>query len=139
MTWETTYANKRSTIELCGLGCPPTPLRSSNVGALTFSARVVMSYLEIHYVSQFNQRERAWLAHTGPRYQCRRSYHCSLRVGERRAVHCMAVNERGPDIVTQVLFWRRLTHLNDCLGNFWGRENRKRGQHPVWVLLHGRG
>jgi hypothetical protein len=46
MTCETTYANERLTIELCGLNCPPTPLRSSNVGALTFSARVVMSYLK---------------------------------------------------------------------------------------------
>ena len=51
----------------------------------------------------------------------------------------MAVDKRGPDIVTQVLFWSRLTHLNDCLGDFWGRENRKRGQHPVWVLLRERG
>ena len=46
MTCETTYANKRITIELCDLDCPPTLLRSSNVGALTFSDRVVMSYLE---------------------------------------------------------------------------------------------
>ena len=73
---------------------------------------------------------------TGLRYQCKRSYHCSLRAGERRAVHCMAVDKRGQNIVTPVLFRCRLTHLNDSLGNFWGRENRKRGQHPVWVLLH---
>jgi hypothetical protein len=46
MTRETTYANERLTIELCDLDHPPTLLRSSNVGALTFSARVVMSYLK---------------------------------------------------------------------------------------------
>ena len=51
----------------------------------------------------------------------------------------MAVDKRAPEIVTQVLVRRRLTYLNDSLGNFWGRENRKRGQHPVWVLLHCRG
>jgi hypothetical protein len=139
MTRETTYANERLTIELCGLDRPPTLLRSSNVGALTFSARVVMSYLKDPLRQSVEPEERGCSpkSRTGLRYQCKCSYHCSLRAGERKAVHCMAVDKRGPDIVTQILFRRRLTHLNDSLGNFWGRENRKRGQHPVWVLLHG--
>jgi hypothetical protein len=125
------------------LDCPPTLLRSSNVGALTFSDRVVMSYLKIRYVSQSNQKDgRACSPRSHVQgFVINTNAHITVLyelVNGEQCIVWLSI-KGGPDIVTQVLFRRRLTHLNDSLGNFWGRENRKRGQHPVGVLLHGRG
>ena len=139
MTCETTYTNERLSIELCGLDYPAYAIKIIKHRGLdlhraagdVISKDPLCQSVELEERSEFVKKSR-----TGLRYQCKCSYHCSLRAGERRAVHCMAVDKR---YVTQIHFRRRLTHLNDSLGNFWRRENRKRSQHPIWVLLHSRG
>ena len=55
------------------------------------------------------------------RYQCKWSYHCSQRAGERRAGRCKAIKEKGAEIVKKVLVHCRVVHLNNSLRNFWGR------------------
>jgi hypothetical protein len=46
-------------------------------------------------------------------------------------------NKDGNQQSEPFLIILRATHLNNGLRNFGGWENRKRSQHPVWILLRG--
>lgn len=114
---------------------PLTLLRSSNVGLFTFMARVVISYLEI---VQSNLKHRALRKTLVQRLVVDANGHVTvlyeLMYRKKRVVWL----EICWSSYTKPLGVRGMTHFHHRFRNFWRWQDRKRGQHSIWVLLHAK-